>query len=149
MYEEFYEIVEGYKPAAKKLFQSDAHVEEAIRGLALRLPNQCVSCCFSRAPKNIMEMAIARNRLCTDVRRCIFGHQYNGSRGCPTWEQLKVPEIEMCGLCNEAEAAPEDWVCPTCRNHLNGLSPKTKKANKPDGGTGHGHLRLRRASSGY
>jgi hypothetical protein len=92
MYEEFNEIVKGYIPAAQRQFLAQAHVEAAIAGLARRehLRGQCVSCCFSRAPKNIMEIAIVRDRLPTDVRRCIYGHRYN--RECPNWRQLEVPE---------------------------------------------------------
>lgn len=151
MSEMFTEVVASYMGAADHLGLSKSQVEGAVRLAATRpdKEGQCPSCQFSRARKDVLEVARLEDRLPVYERRCIFSRM-TGLNGCPQWGQLEVPtgEKEKCGLCEE-EAAPNDWVCPGCRAHLNGLSPRTKNANRPAGGRQHGWLALRRASSSY
>lgn len=88
---DYNELVESYLDAAAVMGDDRAHVETAV-SLATRFSGKCPSCRHSRAPENVVEVALA-GRLEIFKRSCLWGRM-TGLNGCPLWEQLEIP-IEM------------------------------------------------------
>jgi len=82
-------LVESYLEAAAVMGDDRAHVEMAI-SLACRFQGRCESCRHSRAPENVVEVALSEERLEIYRRKCSQGCM-TGLNGCPSWERLEIP----------------------------------------------------------
>ncbi len=120
-------------------------MEQAVREVALQRLQAAM-----HEKGNVMKLTLSNGKVITLDPGAVFKDpRAEGIEWLQEFIKNKEAAAEPCGLCGEKPKADNDWVCPECREHLSGLSLRTKRANRPGGGSGHGWLRTRRMKAGY